>query len=146
MERLSESERRELWDRWEDGESQRSIARALGRAPATVRTRLLSSGWKRPVTAFEWCTAHAIDAAEQRDVLSCRYELPASCCWPDSEPETARILSEPAEQFVTSMALTIRNKAHGSAFGGSGADVWFFPIEEAHTFQQGERDSRVSII
>jgi hypothetical protein len=55
MERLSESERRELWDRWEDGASQRSIARALGRAPATVRTRLLSSGWKRPVPPFDSC-------------------------------------------------------------------------------------------
>ena len=56
MERLSEFERRELWDRWEAGESQRSIARALGRAPATVRTRLLSSGWRRPVPPAEWCS------------------------------------------------------------------------------------------
>ena len=56
MERLSESERRELWNRWEAGESQRAIARALGRAPATVRTRLLSSGWKRPVLPAEWCS------------------------------------------------------------------------------------------
>ena len=56
MERMSESERSELWDRWEDGESQRSIARALGRSPATVRTRLLSSGWRRPVPAVEWCS------------------------------------------------------------------------------------------
>jgi IS30 family transposase len=31
MERLSESERSELWDLWEAGESQRSIARALDR-------------------------------------------------------------------------------------------------------------------
>ncbi len=56
MERMSESERNELWDRWEAGESQRSIARALNRAPATVRTRLLSSGWRRPVPAAEWCS------------------------------------------------------------------------------------------
>jgi len=56
MVRLSESERNELWDRWEAGESQRSIARALDRAPATVRTRLLSSGWRRPVPAVEWCS------------------------------------------------------------------------------------------
>ena len=54
MVRLSELERSELWDRWEAGESQRSIARALGRAPATIRTRLLSSGWRRPVPAREW--------------------------------------------------------------------------------------------
>ncbi len=55
MERMSDVERNELWDRWEAGEPQRSIARALGRAPATIRTRLLSSGWRRPVPVAEWC-------------------------------------------------------------------------------------------
>ena len=54
MVRLSELERSELWDRWEAGESQRAIARALDRSPATIRTRLLSSGWRRPVPAREW--------------------------------------------------------------------------------------------
>jgi hypothetical protein len=29
MERLSDAERSELWDRWEAGEFQRSVARAL---------------------------------------------------------------------------------------------------------------------
>ena len=56
MERMSESERSELWDRWEAGESQRSIARALDRSSAPNRTRLLSSGWWRPVPAVEWCS------------------------------------------------------------------------------------------
>ena len=56
MERMSDTERRELWDLWEAGESQRSIARALDRSPATIRTRLLSSGWKRPVPPGEWCS------------------------------------------------------------------------------------------
>ena len=56
MVRMSDSERSELWDRWEAGESQRSIARALGRPPETVRARLLSSGWRRPVPAPEWCS------------------------------------------------------------------------------------------
>ena len=54
MVRLSESERSELWDRWEAGESQRAIARALDRSPATIRTRLLSWGWRRPVPARAW--------------------------------------------------------------------------------------------
>jgi len=54
MVRLSDVERNELWDRWEAGESQRAIARALDRSPATIRTRLLSSGWRRPVPAREW--------------------------------------------------------------------------------------------
>ncbi len=56
MVRLSDAERSDLWDLWEAGESQRAIARALGRAPATVRTRLLSSGWKRPTPPTEWCS------------------------------------------------------------------------------------------
>ena len=55
MERMSDVERNGLWDRWEAGESQGSIARALGRAPATIRTRLLSSGWRRRVPVAEWC-------------------------------------------------------------------------------------------
>ncbi len=56
MERLSESERNELWDRWEAGESQRSISRRLGRSPSTVRTRLVSAGWRRPSPPVEWCS------------------------------------------------------------------------------------------
>ena len=55
MERLSESERSELWDLWEAGESQRSISRRLGRSPSTVRTRLVSAGWRRPSPPVEWC-------------------------------------------------------------------------------------------
>lgn len=55
MVKMSDSELGELWDRWESGESQRSIARALGRPPETVRGRLLSSGWRRPVPPVEWC-------------------------------------------------------------------------------------------
>ena len=55
MGRLSDLERGELWDRWEAGESQRSISRRLGRSPSTVRTQLLSSRWRRPVAPREWC-------------------------------------------------------------------------------------------
>ena len=36
MERLSEPERAEIWDRGEAGESQRSICRVLGRSPSTI--------------------------------------------------------------------------------------------------------------
>ena len=56
MERLSDVEREELWDRWEAGESQRSIGRRLGRSPSTIRTQLVSSGWRRPVPVGEWCS------------------------------------------------------------------------------------------
>ena len=66
MVRMSDSERSELWDRWEAGESQRSIARALDRSPATIRTRLLSSGWRRPVPGVEWCSLRlSLDEREE---------------------------------------------------------------------------------
>ncbi len=56
MERLSVVEREELWDRYEAGESQRSISRQLDRSPSTIRTYLVSSSWKRPTQPDEWCS------------------------------------------------------------------------------------------
>ena len=41
MRRLSEAEKSEIWDRFEAGESQRSISRRLGRSPSSIRTHLL---------------------------------------------------------------------------------------------------------
>ena len=60
MERLSDSERSEVWDRWEAGESQRSISRRLGRSPSTIRTHLLSSGFRRPLPGPEWSNTHSL--------------------------------------------------------------------------------------
>ena len=54
MRRLSELEQTEIWDRFESGESLRSISRQLGRPPSTIRTHVVSAGWKRPVPAGEW--------------------------------------------------------------------------------------------
>ena len=54
MRRLSEWEQTEIWDRFESGESLRSISRVLGRPPSTIRTHVVSAGWKRPVPAGEW--------------------------------------------------------------------------------------------
>ena len=54
MRRLSELEKSEVWDRFEAGESQRSISRRLGRSPSTIRTHLLGSGFRRPVPGREW--------------------------------------------------------------------------------------------
>ena len=68
MQRLSESERVELWDRWEAGESQRSIARALGRSPSTVRTVVVSSQWRRPVPPREWSELR-LSLAEREEIL-----------------------------------------------------------------------------
>ncbi len=54
MERLSEAERGELWDRHEADESFRSIGRQLGRSPSTVRAerkaymiKNLRKSWER---------------------------------------------------------------------------------------------------
>jgi len=55
VERFSESDKSELWDRYEAGESLRSIGRCLGRAPSSIRTHLVAAGWKRPVPAGDWC-------------------------------------------------------------------------------------------
>ena len=52
--RFTEEERVEVWDRWEAGESQRSISRAVGRSPSTIHTLLVSSGWRRSMPAAEW--------------------------------------------------------------------------------------------
>jgi len=54
MRRLSESEKFEVWDRFEAGESLRSISRRLGRPPSTIRTHLVSAKFRRPLPAVEW--------------------------------------------------------------------------------------------
>ena len=68
MERMSVSEREELWDRWEAGEWQRSISRRLGRSPSTVRTLLVGSGWKGPNAGGEWCSLR-LSSAEREEAL-----------------------------------------------------------------------------
>ncbi len=54
MRRLSESEKFEIWDRFEAGESLRSISRRLGRPPSTIRTHVVSLRFRRPLPAAEW--------------------------------------------------------------------------------------------
>ena len=56
LRRLSELEKAEIWDRFEAGESQRSISRRLGRSPSSIRTHLVASGFRRPVPGPEWST------------------------------------------------------------------------------------------
>ena len=67
MERLSVSEREVLWDRWEAGESQRSISRRLGRSRLTIRTQLVSAGWNRPGPVGEWCSVR-LSLAEREEI------------------------------------------------------------------------------
>ena len=67
MARLSVVEREELWDRYEAGESQRSISRRLGRSPSTIRTHLASAGWRRPAPVGEWCSVR-LSLAEREEI------------------------------------------------------------------------------
>ncbi len=56
MQRLSELEKSEIWDRFEAGESLRSISRGLGRSPSSIRTHAVVSEFRRPIPAAEWST------------------------------------------------------------------------------------------
>ena len=48
MGRFSEAERVEVWDRWQAGETTRSIGRRLGRSGASIRAFVESTGGVRP--------------------------------------------------------------------------------------------------
>ena len=67
MRRLSELEKAEIWDRFEAGESQRSISRRLGRSPSSIRTHLLGSGFRRPVPGPEW-SALRLSLTEREEI------------------------------------------------------------------------------
>ena len=67
MRRLSELEKVEIWDRFEAGESQRSISRRLGRSPSSIRTHLLGSGFRRPVPGAEW-SALRLSLTEREEI------------------------------------------------------------------------------
>ena len=59
MRRLSELEKCEIWDRFEAGESQRSISRRLGRSPSSIRTHLLGFGNSEdPLTGIMYSSRH----------------------------------------------------------------------------------------
>jgi len=66
MRRLSESEKFVIWDRFEAGESLRSISRRLGRPPSTIRThcRVLRAGTQRGSVAVG--DGHASDSGRLR--------------------------------------------------------------------------------
>ena len=49
MRKFTETERAEVWDRWQGGEAMRSIARRLGRESSSVRTMIEDCGGVRPV-------------------------------------------------------------------------------------------------
>jgi len=67
MRRLSELEKSEVWDRFEAGESQRSISRRLGRSPSSIRSHLLGSGFRRPLPGPEW-SALRLSLTEREEI------------------------------------------------------------------------------
>jgi IS30 family transposase len=67
MRRLSESERSEIWDRYEAGESLRLISRRLGRPPSTIRTHVVAAGFRRPLPAGEWSPTR-LSLAEREEI------------------------------------------------------------------------------
>ena len=67
MRRLSELEKSEVWDRFEAGESQRSISRRLGRSPSTIRTLLVGSGFRRALPGPEW-SALRLSLTEREEI------------------------------------------------------------------------------
>ncbi len=76
LRRLTELEKSEIWDGFEGGESQRSISRRLGRPPSTIRTHLVSAGFRRPVPAGDW-SSFRLSLTEREEIsrgwrLGCR--------------------------------------------------------------------------
>ncbi len=67
MRRLSESEKFEIWDRFEAGESLRSISRRLGRPPSTIRTHVVTAGFRRPLPAAEW-SPRRLSVSEREEI------------------------------------------------------------------------------
>ncbi len=67
MRRLSESEKFEIWDRFEAGESLRSISRRLGRPPSTIRTHVVSLRFRRPLPAAEW-SSQRLSLSEREEI------------------------------------------------------------------------------
>src|ERR1700686_492373 len=55
--RFSAAEQSEVWDRFEAGESMRSIARGIGRPQGAVRDLIAKTGGVRPLTPTVWSDA-----------------------------------------------------------------------------------------
>ena len=64
--RFTAEHQRELWTRWEAGESLSEIARALGRWPGSIRRQLLAHGGYVPAERSR--CARALSFAEREDI------------------------------------------------------------------------------
>ncbi|HLI57968.1 MAG TPA: IS30 family transposase [Actinomycetota bacterium] len=65
--RFSAAEQSEVWDRFEAGESMRSIARSLGRSQGAVRDLILKTGGIRPLAPTVWSDAR-MSLAEREEI------------------------------------------------------------------------------
>jgi len=65
--RFSVAEQEETWDRFEAGQSMRSIARSIGRSQAGVRDLIHKTGGVRPVAPTEWSDAR-MSLAEREEI------------------------------------------------------------------------------
>jgi len=65
--RFSASEQSEVWDRFESGESMRSIARSIGRSQAAVRSLIQKTGGIRPLAPTVWSDAR-MSLAEREEI------------------------------------------------------------------------------
>ena len=67
---FTESERAEVWDRRQAGESNRSIGRRLGRSGASIRAMVEASGGVRP--AVRRRSVRQLSLVEREELLGCR--------------------------------------------------------------------------
>jgi len=65
--RFSAAEQSEVWDRFESGESMRSIARSIGRSQAAVRSLIQKTGGIRPLAPTVWSDAR-MSLAEREEI------------------------------------------------------------------------------
>ena len=65
--RFSAAEQSEVWDRFEAGESMRSIARSIGRSQGAVRDLIVKTGGVRPLAPTVWSDAR-MSLAEREEI------------------------------------------------------------------------------
>jgi len=134
MERMSESERSELWDRWEVGESQRSIARALERSPSTVRTQLLSSGWQRPVPASEWCSL-GLSLGEREETIAQSESLRSIAQRLSRSSTTQAVQSESSPDACRGRREAVRHWSTGRRHRTIDVEEWVSETDSSRSIQ-----------
>ena len=65
--RFSSAEQAEVWDRFEAGESMRSIARSIARSQGSVRDLIAKTGGVRPLAPTVW-SDHRLCLAEREEI------------------------------------------------------------------------------